>query len=98
MDDEQIKQTILAKIGLTDSELRDYLRKLIGFYVSLTPKERELFRSGMRSFEKEALKSFHGQVTAEQLEEFIRSREPKDVPVTPILILWKSNGNDDDDD
>jgi len=94
VDKAQIKE-ILAEIGLTDSELRDYLRKLSGFYISLTPKERKLFVTGMRSLEKEALKAFHGKITAKQLEEFIKSREPKDVPVTPIFILWKCVGEDD---
>ncbi|MGC9951786.1 MAG: hypothetical protein ABSF64_36020 [Bryobacteraceae bacterium] len=93
MDGEQI----LAELGLTDSEVRDYLRKLSGFYVSLTPKEREAFLSGMRAFERVALKEFHGEITAEQLEEFIRSREPKDVPVAPIFILHKCDGGDNDD-
>ena len=94
MDDKQI----LAELGFTDSELRDYLRKLSGFYVSLTPKERKAFLSGMRAYEKEALKPFHGKLTAKQLENFIRSREPKDVPVPPIFIIRKCDGGDDDDD
>lgn len=93
MDDKQI----LAELGLTNSELRDYLRKLSGFYVSLTPKERRAFRSGLRAFEKEALKAFHGKITAEQLEKFIKSRTPKDVPVAPIFIVHKVDGGDDDD-
>jgi hypothetical protein len=97
VDSEQIKQIILAKVGLTDSELRDYLRKLSGFYVSLTPKEQEAFRSGTCASEKDALKSFGGKITAKELEAFIKSREPKDAGVKPIMILHCKCDDDEAD-
>lgn len=87
MDSEQIKQTVLAKVGLTDSELRDYLRKLSGFYISLTPKEQKAFRSGTRIPVQEVLKSFDGKITAKELEVFIKSREPKEIGVKALMLI-----------
>jgi hypothetical protein len=95
--DDKIKEQILKEIGLTDSELHDYLRKLSGFYNSfLTPAERKVFRAGLRAQKKEALKSFHSQITAAQLEEFIKSREPKDARV--VMIVEGCGGGDGDDE
>jgi hypothetical protein len=95
---EEVKQIVLAQIGLTDDELRDFLRKLDGFYVSLTPKERKVFRSGTRAGAQEVAKAFGGKITARELEEFIKSREPKDVPLKPIMVFECSGGGDDDDE
>lgn len=91
MDNKQI----LREIGLTDSELRDYLKKLSGLYNRLTPKEQKVFSASMgSSFTKKALKSFQGEITAEQLEKFVRSREPKGAPV--VFIVWAC-GHDEND-
>lgn len=68
---------ILKQIGLTDFQLRRYLRKLTRLYHSFTPAERRVFRAGMHSQLNDASKSFRGKITAKQLEEFIRSREPE---------------------
>ena len=84
MDRKKIKY-VLKQLGLTNSELVAYLGKLSGFYDTLTPKERMVFRSGMRTFEKEAVKSFHRRVTAQELEEFIRSREPAEAQLVFML-------------
>jgi len=87
VDEEQIKQIILTKIGLTDSELRDFLRKLTGFYVSLTEKERKVFRSSTRTSDDDILKEFKGEITARQLEAFIKSREPKDAGGIEVIMM-----------
>ena len=96
MDNNQVKQIVLAKIGLTDDELRDFLRKLTGFYISLTPKEQKVFRSGVSVPMKEALKYFDNKLTAKELEKFIKSREPKGVPVKAIMVVHCKGADGDD--
>ena len=87
---------MLKQIGLTDAELRDYLHKMNELYNSLTPAERRIFRAGRRSLKKAAVNSFHGRITAEELEEFIRSREPKDASI--VFIVRKVSSAEDDDE
>jgi intergrase/recombinase len=97
VDPEQIKEAILAKIGLTSRELRDYLKKLAKLYVSLTPKEQKAFRSAASASAKEALKSFRGKITAEELEEFIKSREPKNMRDKGIMLIHGIGCDEDDE-
>jgi len=76
---------ILKEIGLTDAGLRDYLKKLSAFYDSLDTHQQEVFNRSMRSSEHEALTTFGGNVTATQLEAFIKSREPKGQKMVCII-------------
>ncbi|MGA3044117.1 MAG: hypothetical protein ABSF54_25355 [Bryobacteraceae bacterium] len=87
MGSEEVKQIVLAKIGLTDDELRDFLRKLTVFYISLTEKEQKAFRATTSVSEEEAVKAFGGEITAKELEKFIKSREPKGLGAKPLMLF-----------
>jgi hypothetical protein len=77
---------VLRSMGLTDAQLRAFLRKVIRFYNRLTPEEQQVFAAGMAPV-KQAAKQF--PMTARQLEDFIKLREPPDAPTT--ILLWKVN-------
>jgi len=87
VDKEQIEQIILAKVGLTDDELRDFLAKVSVFYDGLTAKEKQKFRSSMRVSPVEVFKTFGCKITPKQLEEFIKSREPRGASVGPVMLV-----------
>lgn len=93
MDEHQIRG-LLAGIGLNESEISAYLKKVSDFYDSLTPAEQQVFRAGERAQKHEAANSFQGLVTAEELEEFIKSREP--AGAHPVFLLWKCHHHGDE--
>lgn len=70
-----IEQQILDVIGLSDYDLRAYLTKLDDFFEKLTSNEKKLFLTSMATLE-DAVPFFKGKVTAKELENFIRAREP----------------------
>lgn len=71
MSDERI----LKQIGMSDAEVRAYLKKLDQFFEALGPKEKRVFLAGMHTVQ-EALHSFQGNVTAEELLHFLKERTP----------------------
>lgn len=75
---------ILKQIGLSDSELRDYLAKVNKLFNELNKKQRRVFIASMSSAH-EALRTLSPDITAEQLEHFIRSRE--DESATAIFFV-----------
>jgi hypothetical protein len=78
-------EQILGEIGLTESEVRDYLRKVTLFYETLTRAERKVFHASMRTLEEATLESFRGELTSERLEKFIKSRSPKGAPFVSVI-------------
>ncbi len=98
MDKEQVKQIVLQGIGLSDHELRNYLRKVDEFYRSLTDAERRVFDAGFSAVEEDAYSSFDGDITAEELEDFITSREPEGAVFTPVWGLIDGGDDEDDED
>ena len=87
MSSDEVKKIVLAKIGLTDDELRDFLAKVSVFYDGLTAKEKQKFRSSMRVSPVEVFKTFGCKITPKQLEEFIKSREPRGASVGPVMLV-----------
>ena len=72
MEDEDI----LEQMGLSDGELREFLRKINDFFHhTLNDKERRAFLKGLKSVE-EAARELDKDVTPERLEKFIREHEP----------------------
>ena len=78
------EKDLLRRIGLTDSGLRSYLRKLNNFSKRLNAAERRVFLASLVS-PKQALKSFDNTVTAKELEEFMTARASKSVPVVMVI-------------
>ena len=73
-------EDILEKMGLSDEELRELLRKINVFFNStLNEKERGAFLRGLKSVE-EAARELDEDLTPEDLERFIRKHEPTLVP------------------
>jgi hypothetical protein len=71
---------ILEKMGLSDEELREFLRKINVFFNStLNDTERGAFLRGLKSVEACARELDEG-LTTEDLEEFIRRHGPTLVP------------------
>jgi hypothetical protein len=87
MSEKEIEQIILRKFGLTDKELRDFLKKLGDFYLGLTQKEQKAFLASVPVSEKESVKAFSDKITANELEQFIKSREPKGLRGAPLMIF-----------
>jgi hypothetical protein len=78
------EKDLLRRIGLSDSGLRSYLRKLNNFSKSLSAAEQRVFLASLVSA-KQALKSFDNTVTAEELEEFIIARAPKSARTVMVI-------------
>jgi phage antirepressor YoqD-like protein len=75
MEDENI----LKQMGLSDGELREFLRKInVFFNHTLNDEERRAFLRGLKSVEDAARELKN--VTPERLEKFIREHEPTIVP------------------
>jgi anthranilate phosphoribosyltransferase len=74
-----MEEDILKQMGLSDEELREFLRKInVFFNDTLNDKEREAFLLGLKS-KGEAAHELKG-VTSERLEKFLRGHEPTIVP------------------
>lgn len=78
------EKDLLRRIGLSDSGLRSYLRKLNNFSKKLSAAERRVFLASTGTI-RQALRSFDNTVTAEELEEFIRERAPQSAPAVIII-------------
>jgi hypothetical protein len=86
---------ILKEMGLTDSELRDLLHKTNTYYHSLNEAQRRVILSSQRSTE-EAAATLHANVSAEQLEHFLRAHgQSSDVAIRWCKAFWSK---DDDDE
>ena len=68
----ELNQTILHQTGLSERELRDYVRKLIAFYGKLSPGQKRVFLCSMHS-RRDAIRSFDPDLTAGQLTQFLRA-------------------------
>lgn len=79
---------IMAKIGLTDQEVRDAETKFSAFVKTLDHSQRETLKKSIPTA-KAAAQTLGPDVTAERLMEFIRSRAPHDAP---MLICFNSQG------
>ena len=79
-----VNPDVLRKMGFTDTQLREFLKKVFRFYNRLTPEEQRVFQAGMTpAMFRAAAKQF--PMTARELETFIEEREPPDAPFV-ILI------------
>lgn len=73
--DQTLEQKFLKEVGFeNDEQLRRYLRKLCEFMQSLNPSEKRVFLATLPTTE-DALRSFQLDITAAQLEDFMRKRE-----------------------
>ena len=68
-------QQILEKMGLTEDELRDLLRKFNEFVNRLNKAQRAAFLAGIRGKE-ESTAELDEDVTPRHLEEFMRKYAP----------------------
>ena len=73
-------QKILMKIGLTDAELRDMQTKFHHYAASLNPKQIKSLVASMPTA-KQAAKTLGPDITADELEKFIRAHAPHDATV-----------------
>lgn len=69
------ERELLKKMGLSDEKLRDLLNKLHEFVSTLGPEQKEVFEKCLIPC-AEAAKTLKRNVTAKQLEDFIRERSP----------------------
>jgi hypothetical protein len=72
-------EDILRKIGLSDEELKEFLRKVNEFFNTLNEKERGAFVKGLKSVEQ-ATRELDEDLTPQDLEWFIRRHEPTIIP------------------
>jgi hypothetical protein len=71
---------ILNQLGLTDSELTDLLYKTNAYFHSLDTAQKAVFLASNRS-SKEAAATLQGDVTADQLEDFLMAHgKDPDIP------------------
>ncbi len=69
MKGDERRKEMLERLGITDGEFRDYLRKLCTFLNSLEPSQQEFhFKHCGRRTAKELEKSFGPGVTVEDIE------------------------------
>ncbi len=68
-------QQILEHIGLTPSELEDFLAKFNRFLDDLNPAQREMLLHNLKT-PKEAAAELGGDVTVDQLEDLFRRYAP----------------------
>jgi hypothetical protein len=79
---------IMARIGLTDQEVRDAQAKFSAFAKTLDHAQKETLKKSIPTA-KAAAETLGPDVTAERLMEFIRARAPHDAP---MLICFNSEG------
>jgi len=65
---------IFQQIGLSEPELKKYLRKLRKFYTGLNNVEQRVLMASLGTKE-EAMRSFHPNLTAEELQRFLERVE-----------------------
>jgi len=68
-------QEILRKMGLSEHELKDLLRKFNDFVNTLNPAQRRRFLKSQMTVE-EGVEELDKDVTAPQLEDFFRRHGP----------------------
>ena len=76
---------LLRRIGLTDAELRDLQAKFHQFASGLDPAQKNSLLNSIPTA-AEAAESLGPDVTAAQLEKFIRDRSPKGAPL--VIENW----------
>ena len=82
-------------MGFADDEaLRIYLHKLCSFYESLNEPERRVFRASLPD-KFEALRSFRLDITASELEHYLRGRND---PFGAVILNVRGTNECDDDD
>lgn len=81
-------QEIMARIGLTDQEVRDAEAKFSAFAKTLDHAQKETLKKSTPTAET-AAQTLGPDVTADRLMEFIRSRAPHDAA---MLICFNGIG------
>jgi hypothetical protein len=74
---ETIDKTILAKIKLTDAEVRSMEKRFWGFAKRMDEAQVRALRRSLPTAEQ-AVTTLGGGVTAAELEQFFRERSPRD--------------------
>jgi hypothetical protein len=68
-------QAIVKQMGLSEDELRDLLNRFALLFKDLNEAQRRVFSLTLPSLH-EALNSFVGDITEEQLLQFLQDRQP----------------------
>lgn len=83
---------LLKKIGLSDEEIRDLLKKLHAFVGTLNPKQKRAFEKSLLPSREAAARRLK-DISPEQLEEFIRDRSPKGSSMCIYLMVGGGDGD-----
>jgi len=69
-------QQILRRMKLSEEDLQDLFNKLNQFFDSLNPRQRRAYRNSQQSIDH-AARELGDDITAEELEAFLRKHAPK---------------------
>ena len=87
-------QDIVNQIGLSDDELRDLLNRFAALYRDLNEAQRKVFSLTLPSLH-EALNSFVGDITEQQLLNFLEQRQSMEGDF--IMVVRGKHFLDDDE-
>jgi division protein CdvB (Snf7/Vps24/ESCRT-III family) len=80
------REELLKALGLSDQEFRELLDKFNVFLSSLDKNQQAVVRRSLPTI-GQALHALKPDVTAADLEEFFRSDDDQDIPVT--VLFWR---------
>jgi hypothetical protein len=84
---------ILKQMELSDKELRDLLGRLASAFDGLNEAQKNVMKATLPSLH-EALQSFTGEITEQQLLEFLEERQPE----SGVVMLVRGTHRDEDND
>jgi len=87
-------QPIREQMGLNDAEIRDLLGRMASVFNGLNEAQRNVFRATLPSLH-EALESFIGDITEQQLLAFLEERQS---PTGEFIMLVRGTHSDDDEE
>jgi hypothetical protein len=87
-------QRIREQMGLSDAEVRDLLGRMASVFNGLNAAQKNVFRATLPSLQ-EALESFIGDITEEQLLAFLEERQS---PRGEFIMIVRGTNTGDDDD
>jgi hypothetical protein len=87
-------EEILEQMGLSDDESRELLGRLASVFKGLNEAQRNVFKATLPSLH-EALESFVGDITEEQLLAFLEERQP---PSGGVMMIVRGTHSEDDED
>jgi hypothetical protein len=80
-------------MGLSDNDLRDLLGRLASVFSTLNEAQKNVIKATLPSLH-EALESFIGDITEQQLLKFLEERQP----ATGVVMLVRGTHRDEDND